>query len=100
MSDNLLTKRGPAGPGGAGICQVKLEDGSLEFRIGPGQDGKVENAAFRPWQGAGLAQALERKPPDGQPNRAAGWTTWASYGSCIVHRRGKRTGGFAASGKP
>ena len=36
------------GPAGADIYQVKLEKGSLEYRIWLAPDGKVENAIVRP----------------------------------------------------
>jgi hypothetical protein len=36
------------GPGGADICAVKFENGSLEYRILLGADGKVEGAQMRP----------------------------------------------------
>ena len=36
------------GPGGADICQVKFEKGSLEYRVWLGPDGKTESANVRP----------------------------------------------------
>jgi hypothetical protein len=36
------------GPGGADIYQVKFENGSLEYRIWLGSDGKMESAGVRP----------------------------------------------------
>jgi hypothetical protein len=36
------------GPGGADIYAVKFENGSLEYRILLGTDGKVEMASVRP----------------------------------------------------
>jgi CubicO group peptidase (beta-lactamase class C family) len=36
------------GPGGADIYQVKFENGSLEYRIWLGPDGKMESAGVRP----------------------------------------------------
>jgi hypothetical protein len=38
------------GPAGADIYQVRFTNGSAEFRIGLGPDGKVETAAMRPVQ--------------------------------------------------
>lgn len=38
------------GPAGADIYQVQFSNGAIEFRIGLGPDGKVENAGFRPLQ--------------------------------------------------
>ena len=36
------------GPAGADIYRVKFDNGSLEYRIGLGPDGKIENAGIRP----------------------------------------------------
>jgi hypothetical protein len=36
------------GPGGADIYQVKFENGSLDYRIWLGADGKIESANVRP----------------------------------------------------
>ena len=36
------------GPGGADIYQLKFENGSLEFTIVPGPDGKTQGALMRP----------------------------------------------------
>jgi CubicO group peptidase (beta-lactamase class C family) len=38
------------GPAGADIYEIKFENGSLEFRIGLGPDGKIESAGMRPVQ--------------------------------------------------
>src|SRR4030095_5862072 len=38
------------GPAGADIYQVQFANGAIEFRIGLGPDGKIENAAMRPVQ--------------------------------------------------
>ena len=36
------------GPGGGDIYQLKFENGSLEFTIVPGPDGKTQGALMRP----------------------------------------------------
>jgi CubicO group peptidase (beta-lactamase class C family) len=38
------------GPAGADIYQIQFANGAIEFRIGLGPDGKIENAAMRPVQ--------------------------------------------------
>ena len=38
------------GPAGADIYQVKFANGSLEYRVSLGSDGKVEGANVRPVQ--------------------------------------------------
>jgi hypothetical protein len=36
------------GPGGADIYQINFEKGSIDYRIWPGENGRVESANFRP----------------------------------------------------